>query len=123
MAVNLRNRSFVKELDFTPDELRFLLKLSADLKAAKYGGYEQPRLKGKEIALFKHKGKVCALYAHCPHQGGPLDEGGITDDGMVTCPWHGWEFNVENGECGFNKAIKQPTFPVKEEGDDVYVEA
>ena len=78
-------------------------------------------VKGKEIALFKSDGKICAIYAHCPHQGGPLDEGGITE-GMVTCPWHGWEFNVATGECGFNKAIKQPTFPVKEEGDDVYVE-
>jgi ornithine carbamoyltransferase len=55
MAYNLRNRSFVKELDFTPDELQFLLKLSADLKAAKYGGYEQPRLTGKNIALIFEK--------------------------------------------------------------------
>ena len=55
MAYNLRNRSFLKELDFTPDELRFLLKLSADLKAAKYGGYEQPRLRGKNIALIFEK--------------------------------------------------------------------
>ena len=55
MAFSLRNRSFVKELDFTPEELRFLLKLSADLKAAKYGGYEQPRLKGKNIALIFEK--------------------------------------------------------------------
>ena len=55
MAFNLRNRSFVKELDFTPGELKFLLKLSADLKAAKYGGYEQPRLKGKNIALIFEK--------------------------------------------------------------------
>ena len=47
MPFNLRNRSFLKELDFTPDELRFLLKLSADLKAAKYAGYEKPRLGGK----------------------------------------------------------------------------
>ena len=47
MAFNLRNRSFVKELDFTPAELRFLLKLSAELKAAKYGGYEQQRLQGR----------------------------------------------------------------------------
>ena len=53
MAFNLRNRSFIKELDFTPDELKFLLKLSADLKAAKYGGYEQSRLKGKNIGLSK----------------------------------------------------------------------
>ena len=55
MAFNLRNRSFVKELDFTPEELKFLLKLSADLKAAKYGGFEQPRLKGKNIALIFEK--------------------------------------------------------------------
>src|SRR5512134_4151432 len=55
MAFNLRNRNFLKELDFTPEELKFLLKLSADLKAAKYGGYEQQRLKGKNIALIFEK--------------------------------------------------------------------
>jgi len=55
MAFNLRNRSFVKLLDFTPDEIKFLLKLSANLKAAKYGDYEQPRLKGKNIALIFEK--------------------------------------------------------------------
>jgi ornithine carbamoyltransferase len=55
MAYNLRNRSFVKELDFTPGELRFLLKLSADLKAAKYGGFERPRLAGKNVALIFEK--------------------------------------------------------------------
>lgn len=55
MAFNLRNRSFVKLLDFTPAEIKFMLKLSADLKAAKYGGYEQQRLKGKNIALIFEK--------------------------------------------------------------------
>jgi ornithine carbamoyltransferase len=55
MAFNLRSRSFLKELDFTPDELRFLLKLSADLKAAKYGGYERQHLEGKNIALIFEK--------------------------------------------------------------------
>ncbi len=55
MSFNLRNRSYLKELDFTPDELRFLLKLSAELKAAKYGGYEKPRLEGKNIALIFEK--------------------------------------------------------------------
>ena len=55
MAFNLRNRSFLKELDFTPEELRYLLKLAAELKAAKYGGYEQPRLRGREIALIFEK--------------------------------------------------------------------
>jgi ornithine carbamoyltransferase len=55
MAFNLRNRSFLKLLDFTPQEIRFLLQLAADLKAAKYGGYEQQRLKGKNIALIFEK--------------------------------------------------------------------
>ena len=55
MAFNLRNRSFLKLLDFTPAEIKFMLKLSADLKAAKYGGYEQQRLKGKNIALIFEK--------------------------------------------------------------------
>jgi ornithine carbamoyltransferase len=55
MSFNLRNRSFVKELDFTPAELRHLLQLAAQLKAAKYGGYERPRLAGKNIALIFEK--------------------------------------------------------------------
>ncbi len=55
MAFNLRNRSFVKLLDFTPTELRFLLQLAADLKAAKYGGYERQSLAGKNVALIFEK--------------------------------------------------------------------
>lgn len=55
MPVNLRGRSVLKMLDFTPDEIRFLLRLSASLKQAKYGGYEEPRLKGKNIALIFEK--------------------------------------------------------------------
>jgi ornithine carbamoyltransferase len=72
MAFNLRNRSFVKELDFTPDELKFLLQLARDLKAAKYGGYEQPRLKGKNIALIFEKASTrtrCAFEVAAYDQG------------------------------------------------------
>jgi ornithine carbamoyltransferase len=55
MAFNLRNRSFLKEIDFDPRELRFLLQLSEALKLAKYAGTEVPRLAGKEIALIFEK--------------------------------------------------------------------
>jgi ornithine carbamoyltransferase len=55
MAFNLRNRSFVKEIDFEPRELRFLLELSEALKIAKYAGNEVKRLEGKEIALIFEK--------------------------------------------------------------------
>ncbi|MCD9197991.1 ornithine carbamoyltransferase [Aeromicrobium wangtongii] len=55
MAFNLRNRSFLKELDFTPKEWKFLIDLAAELKLAKYTGAERPRLTGKNIALIFEK--------------------------------------------------------------------
>ncbi len=55
MAIDLRNRSFLKLLDFSPQEIRYLLGLSADLKAAKASGAEQPRLRGRNIALIFEK--------------------------------------------------------------------
>ena len=55
MPVNLRHRDFANLLDFTPTEIKFLLQLARDLKAAKYGGYERPQLAGKNIALIFEK--------------------------------------------------------------------
>ncbi len=78
-------------------------------------------VQGKEIALFKVGGKVYAIEHICPHQGGPLAEGGL-EEKVVTCPWHGWSFDVTTGACTFNEDIKQPTYKVKEEGEDVFVE-
>jgi len=72
MAVNLRNRSFVKLLDFTPHEIRFLLKLAADLKAAKYAGYEVPRLAGKNIALIFEK---ASTRTRCAFEVAAFDQG------------------------------------------------
>jgi len=72
MPVNLHGRNFLKELDFTTDELKFLLRLSAELKAAKYAGYEQPRLKGKNIALIFEKASTrtrCAFEVAAYDQG------------------------------------------------------
>jgi len=72
MAFNLRNRSFLKLLDYTPQEIKFLLELSKDLKKAKYGGYEQQRLKGKNIALIFEKDSTrtrCAFEVAAYDQG------------------------------------------------------
>ena len=55
MGFNLRNRSFLKLDDFTPQEISFLLRLSAELKAAKYAGTEAQHLKGKQLALIFEK--------------------------------------------------------------------
>ena len=72
MAFNLRNRSFLKLLDFTPREINFLLDLAADLKKAKYTGTEQPRLRGKNIALIFEKTSTrtrCAFEVAAHDQG------------------------------------------------------
>ncbi len=72
MAFNLRNRNFLKLLDFTPAEIKYLLKLSADLKAAKYAGTEQPTLKGKNIVLLFEKDST---RTRCAFEVAALDQG------------------------------------------------
>ncbi len=72
MAFNLKNRSFLKLLDFTPKEIEYLLDLAADLKSAKYTGTEQPRLTGKNIALIFEKTSTrtrCAFEVAAHDQG------------------------------------------------------
>src|SRR3954453_5533502 len=72
MSFNLRNRSFLKEIDFTPAEWRFLLGLAADLKRAKYAGTESQRLRGKNVALIFEKTSTrtrCAFEVAAHDQG------------------------------------------------------
>lgn len=72
MAFNLKNRNFLKLLDFTPEEIKYLLNLAADLKRAKYTGTEQPRMSGKNIALIFEKDSTrtrCAFEVAAHDQG------------------------------------------------------
>ena len=72
MPVNLRNRDFANLVDFSPTEIRFLLQLARDLKAAKYGRYERPQLVGKNIALIFEKTSTrtrCAFEVAAHDQG------------------------------------------------------
>jgi len=72
VAFNLRNRNFVKLLDFSPEEIGFLLDLSRDLKKAKYAGVEQKRLAGKNIALIFEK---ASTRTRCAFEVAALDQG------------------------------------------------
>ncbi|MFA0051656.1 ornithine carbamoyltransferase [Vibrio breoganii] len=72
MAYNLRNRNFLKLLDFTQKEIQFLLDLSADLKKAKYAGTEQKRLQGKNIALIFEKSST---RTRCAFEVAAFDQG------------------------------------------------
>jgi len=72
MAFNIRNRNFLKLLDFTPREIQHILELSAELKRAKYNGYEQPRLTGKNIALIFEKSST---RTRCAFEVAAFDQG------------------------------------------------
>ncbi|WP_405246513.1 thiamine pyrophosphate-dependent enzyme [Cellulophaga sp. Asnod2-G02] len=72
------------------------------------------------VCLTHYDGKFSALDNKCPHQGGPLGEGSI-ENGMLRCPWHGWDFDPCSGmpPGGFDDGVT--TFEVKEEGDEILV--
>ncbi len=72
MAFNLRNRSFLKELDFTPQEWTFLLGLAEELKRSKYAGSERPRLTGKTVALIFEK---ASTRTRCAFEVAAFDQG------------------------------------------------
>ena len=75
---------------------------------------------GRIIALFNDDGQFHAIDGICAHQGGPLAKGTLTD-GVVTCPWHGWQFQVANGQHCLNPRICQTSFEVKVEAGEVFV--
>jgi nitrite reductase/ring-hydroxylating ferredoxin subunit len=75
----------------------------------------------KVIALFNVGGTFYALDGVCPHQGGPLGEG-MLEGCVVTCPWHGWQFDVKSGKHQFNQQVVQPRYEVRVEEDWVMVD-
>ena len=75
---------------------------------------------GRHIALFNVEGAYYALDNVCVHRGGPLGEGDV-EGTAVTCPWHGWQFDVKTGGCINNPAAKVESYPVEVEGTDVKV--
>lgn len=74
----------------------------------------------KGICLTHFEGKYTALDNQCPHQKGPLGEGSI-EDGVLRCPWHGWDFHPCTGKApGFDDG-GVPVYQLKEEGNTIFV--
>jgi len=74
----------------------------------------------RELALCNCDGKFYAIDNVCPHQGGPLGEGEL-DGTVVTCPWHGWRFDVSTGTSPIIPSVKLTQYEIKVEGNDVFV--
>jgi len=76
---------------------------------------------GRVVALFNVDGQYYALDGICPHQGGPLGKGRLTGC-LVTCPWHGWQYDVRTGHHGSVATVRTAVFPVKVEDDAIFVD-
>lgn len=77
---------------------------------------------GRQLALFNVGGTFSAIDNTCCHRGGPLGDGEL-DGATVTCPWHGWQYDVTSGKClAPNPKASVQSFPVTVVGDEVKVD-
>ena len=86
------------------------------------GGGKTVEIGGRQIALFNAGGQLYAIDNTCRHRGGPLGEGDLIGT-TVVCPWHGWEYDVTNGQAIDDPGVKIACFAVRVDGDDILIEA
>jgi len=77
---------------------------------------------GTRVVLMRVGDAVHALGDVCSHQGGPLSEGTLAG-GRLTCPWHGWTFDVRTGHCALpSRGGAVPSYPVRIDAGQIWVE-
>jgi nitrite reductase/ring-hydroxylating ferredoxin subunit len=86
------------------------------------GTLREVQVEGKAIALANVEGKFYAINNSCLHRGGPL-AGGVLSGNVVTCPWHGWEYDVTTGKITQNPAAGVDCYAVEVRGEEIFVNA
>lgn len=92
----------------------------AKVSELKPGDGKVVEVNGKTLALFNVDGKFHSIDNTCLHRGGPLGEG-FLDGSTVTCPWHGWQYDLLSGVGKTNPNAKMTVYEVKVEGEDVLI--
>lgn len=85
------------------------------------GTIREVHVAGKAIALAHVEDKFYALENTCLHRGGPIGQGELKG-GVVTCPWHGWQYQVSTGKVTFNPEMSLKTYPVEVRGEEIWVD-
>lgn len=85
------------------------------------GGRKVVDAGGKTLVLFNVEGQLHAIANECPHSYAPLSDGELCGT-IVTCPLHGWRFDVASGACASVPGVRVDTYPVHVEGEEVQVE-
>ncbi len=79
------------------------------------------QIDGKVFALANVDGQFYAINNTCLHRGGPLGQG-VMEGKNVTCPWHGWEYDVTTGKACMNESVGVECYAVEVRGDDLFVD-
>ena len=85
------------------------------------GTVREFQVNGSTLAISNVDGNFYAIHNTCLHRGGPLGEGDLKGRG-VTCPWHGWQYDVTTGKSATNPAVAVACFPVEVRGEDIWVD-
>src|SRR5881396_246200 len=93
----------------------------ADLKDVPEGTPKAVKVEGRSIALFQHQGNVYATDNQCPHMGYPLTRGRVRN-GVLTCDWHGWSYDMKGGGCFTGGCDDLDTFPVEVRDSAIYID-
>lgn len=79
------------------------------------------QMEGTEIVLINNGGSIYACENYCPHQGSPM-LGGIVKEGVISCPRHGWHYDLANGSCTDHPGYTLKTYLVEVVGDDIMID-
>lgn len=85
------------------------------------GTIREFQVDGRAIAISNVDGAFYAISNACIHRGGPLGQGDLAGK-VVTCPWHGWQYDVTSGKVPSNPSVGVSCFPVELRGDDIWVD-
>ena len=85
------------------------------------GTIREYQVEGKTIAIANVDGKLFAINNVCLHRGGPLAQGDLQGK-IVTCPWHGWTYDVETGKSTLNQAVGVDCYPIELRGEDIFID-
>lgn len=84
------------------------------------GTIREVQVNEKAVVVANVEGKFYAIDNICLHRGGPLGEGSL-DGHIVTCPWHGWEYDVATGKVAQNPTVGVVSYPTEVRGDEIFV--
>lgn len=85
------------------------------------GQIREFQVNGKPVAIANVGGKLFAINSVCLHHGGPLGEGDLQGS-VVTCPWHGWQYDVTTGKLAQQPETGVECYPVELRDGDVYID-